>query len=226
MFMAEVPAKLWLVAAIAVVSLAALTLMLGGHALRRLFGVPRMPRPAVMYVVLSALWVGLAASASATLGAIVLMRDHQRVAARTALADVRCQTVGPEQLHMEIRTSPAAAPESYALRGGACVVSIKQVQLRPVFDLLGVHDLSRVDKVVGSGESFVRHSANPSWLTPQPSGGRRVTDLVVRQTRAVDVVVPPEDGPGSVLVASPAGPSLERRRVVSSAQAANTETLR
>jgi hypothetical protein len=209
MFTAQVPAKLWCVAAIAVVALAAVTVVLAWHALRRLLGVPRVPRPPATYLALSALWVVLVASCSATLAMILLLRDHHRVDAHTELADVRCEAVGPDQLRMELRTSHATTPEWYELRGGACLVSVKQVRLWPGFALLGVGGLSRIDSV----GSLARQGANPEWLMPRASAERRLIDLVVRKTEAVDVEVPPDTSSRAVLVTSPSGPTLERRPI-------------
>jgi len=203
----QVPAKLLCCAVLAVLFGAALTLLLGWHAIRRLAGIPRLPRPLETYVALSTTWLLLVATGLVAIGAIVLLRDHRRVDGRTELAEVRCQAVGPDRLRMEVRASPSAAPETYDLEGDACVVWVKQVELRPGLAILGVPAVSRID---GLGP-LARPTANPEWLTPRPVAGRRLLDLVVRRTESVPVTVPVDaDRSQVVVLSSPGGgPTLE-----------------
>lgn len=204
--LSQVPAKLLWCALLAVLFGAVLTLLLCWHGIRRLAGVPRVPRPREMYVALSTLWLVLVATGLAAIAAIFLLRDHRRVDGRTELAEVRCQAVGPDRLLMEVRTSPSAAPERYDLEGNACVVWVNQVELRPGFAILGVRAVSRIDRV----GPLARPNANPEWLTPRPVAARRLTDLVVRRTESVPVTVPVDAQTRQVVLSSPgAGPTLE-----------------
>jgi hypothetical protein len=201
----HLPAKLLFGAVFAVLFGAALTLILGWHGLRRLFGIPRIPRPPALYLVLSTLWVAFVAAACGSIGMILLLRDHQRVEGRTELAEVRCDASGPDHLQAQLLTSRSAAPERYDLQGDACVVWVRQVELRPGFAALGVRALSRIDRV----GPLDRPNATPEWLTPRRFLGRRLTDLVVRRTEAVPVTVPAGAQKRMVVVSSPGGPTLE-----------------
>jgi hypothetical protein len=202
----EIPAKLLGGALLAVLFGAALTLLLCWHGLRRMFGIPRVPRPRAMYLFLSALWVALTATSLAAIGTIVLLRNHQRVDGRTELGEVRCDASGQDHLQMQLLTSPSAAPERYDLQGDACIVWVKQVELRPGVAVLGVRALSRIDRV----GPLARPDANPEWLTPRRFLGRRLSDLVVRRAEAVPVTVPPGARKRLVVVSSPGGPTLEQ----------------
>jgi hypothetical protein len=195
----HLPSKLLFGAVFAVLFGGGLTLFLGWHWIRRLFGIPRIPRPRALYLVLSALWVAFAATACAAIGMIVLLRDHQQVDGRTELGEIRCNASGPARLQAQLLTSPSAAPEQYDLAGDACVVWVKQVQLRPGFAALGLRGLSRIDRI----GPLARPAAHPEWL------GRRLTDLVVRRTEAVPVTVPAGAQKRLVVVSSPGGPTLE-----------------
>jgi len=202
----QVPAKLLCCAVLAVLFSAALTLLLGWHAIRRLAGIPRVPRPPETYVALSTTWLLLVATGLVAIGAIVLLRDHRRVDGRTELAEVRCRAAGPDRVRMEVRASPSAAPESYDLEGNACVVWVKQVELRPGLAILGVPAVSRID---GIGP-VPRPNANPEWLTPRPVPGRRLLDLVVRRTESVPVTVPVDAERSQVVLSSlGGGPTLK-----------------
>ena len=203
----QVPGKLLCCAALAALFGAALTLLLGWHGIRRLAGVPRVPRPFEMYVALSTLWIVLVTTGLAAIGTIFLLRDHRRVDGRTELAEVRCESVGPDRLRMEVRSSPGAAPERYDLEGDACVVWVKQVELRPGFAMLGVRAVFRIDRI----GQLARPNANPEWLTPRPVAGRRLTNLVVRRTESTPVTVPVDAQPHQVVVLSlpDGGPTLE-----------------
>jgi hypothetical protein len=201
----QVPAKLFCGALLAAVSGAALTLLLGWHGIRRMFGVPRVPRPRAMYLALSTLWVALVATSFAAIGMILLLRDHQRVDGRTALGEVRCVASGPDHLQMQLLTSLSAAPERYDLEGDACIVWVKQEELRPGLAVLGVRAISRIDRI----GPLARPDANPEWLTPRRFLGRRLRDLVVRRTEAVPVTVPLGAQKRLVVVSSPGGPTLE-----------------
>src|SRR5215471_1280875 len=89
----QLPFRMVSVTTIGLLAAAVLTLLLGWHGLRRLFDIPRVPRPAGMYVTLGALWIALVTFGAMSAGTMVLLRDHQRVGARTPLADVRCEAV-------------------------------------------------------------------------------------------------------------------------------------
>ena len=199
------PAKLICGALLASLFGAGLTLILGWHGLRRLFGIPRIPRPRALYLVLSTLWVALATTALASIGMIVLLRDHQRVEGRTDLGEVRCDAFEADHLQAQLLTSSSAAPERYDLQGHACVVWIKQVELRPGLAVLGMRGVSRIDRI----GPLARPDANPEWLTPRRFWGRRLTDLVVRRTQAVPVTVPAGGQKRLVVVSSPGGPTLD-----------------
>jgi hypothetical protein len=201
----HLPSKLLFGAVFAVLFGGGLTLFLGWHWIRRLFGIPRIPRPRVLYLFLSALWVAFAATAFASIGMIVLLRDHQRVDGRTELGEIRCHASGPDRLQAELLTSPAAAPEQYDLAGDACVIWVKQVELRPGFAALGVRALSRIDRV----GPLARPDANPGWLTPRRFLGRRLADLVVRRTEAIPVTVPAGAQGRLVVISARGGPTLE-----------------
>jgi hypothetical protein len=195
--LSHVPLKLLCVALVGLAAVAFLTVVLGWHALRRLFDVPRVPKPSAMYLALGALWIGVVIIGAASLATIAMLRDHRPVDAPTTLADVRCEPVGPDRVRLELRTSPAAAPETYEVPGdaNACTVWVRQVVLRPGLGLLGVRVLSRIE-----GVGPVRF--------PAAAYGYRFIDLVARRTEALPVAVPPDAQLHSVLVSSLSGPVL------------------
>jgi hypothetical protein len=180
---------------------AALLALLSGlcawHWLRRVLDVPRIPRPRAMYYALALAWGGLAAASAATTMGILLLRDHQRVAGRTELGEVRCEPTAAGHVRAEIKT--AAAPEQYDVSGDACTISIKEIELRPGLRALGLGSLARVDAV----GTLTRPTANPGWLTPAETPGPGLLGLVVRRTHAVRFVVPADPNRRFVLVAAP-----------------------
>jgi hypothetical protein len=199
----QLPFPMVSVATIGLLAAAVLTLLLGWHALRRLFDIPRVPRPAGMYVTLGALWIALVTFGAMSAGTMVLLRDHQRVDARTPLADVRCEAVSPGHVRAEVRTSPSAAPEHYDFAGDTCIVGVRQVELRRAIGLLGVRVLSRIESV----GPVRRPVANPEWKS------RRVVDLVARRTEAISVAVPADAQVHSVLASSLHGPTLAQNAI-------------
>lgn len=192
----QVPATLFWGGLLAALFVAVLTLVLGWHGIRRLAGIPRVPRPPAMYLALSALWVVLVTTSLAAIGTMLLLRDHRRVDGRTELAEVRCNAVRPGHLQIEVLTSRSAVPERYDLEGDACVVWVKQVELRPGVAILGVRSISRIDGV----GPVARPSTNPEWLAP----------LVVRRTEAVPVTVPLDAQKRLIVVSTSGAPTLEQ----------------
>jgi hypothetical protein len=198
----EVPFKLLFTTAVGLLAAIALTVLLAWHGIRRFLDVPRVPRPAGMYVALTTLWLGLVTSVSMLVATIVLMRDHRRVDAPTALGDVRCEAIGSDHARAELRTSLAAAPEQYDVPGGGCTVWVRQVELRPGLGVLGARVLSRIESV----GPVRRPAANPQWMTPGSGGG--LVDLVVRTTESVAVPVPADAQVHEVQVSALSGPTL------------------
>jgi hypothetical protein len=198
--MSQVPMKLIVAAVVGLTAAAFLTGFLGWHAVRRLLDVPRLTRPAAMYVALGALWSGAALLGLMSVAAIFLMRDHQRIDAPTALAEVRCEAVGADHVRVELRTSLVAPPERYDLPGNTCTVSVRQLELRPVVGVLAAPVLSRVEGV----GPIPRPASGPRWITP----GGRLVDLVARRSEAIQVAVPVDAQVHSVLVSGVAGPTL------------------
>ena len=203
--LAQVPNKLLGGAIVGVVLLAALTLLLAWHGLRRLFDMPRVPKPRAMYVVLAGSWLALVTVCSAAIGAIALLRDYRQVDRPTQLAEVRCVVADLDRLELELRSPASPRPERYDVAGNACIVWVKQVELRPGLGRLGLRALSRVEGV----GPVVRPAANPGWLTPQPQRAGRLVDLFVRHTATVPVTVPLDQQARLVLVSSPTGPTLQ-----------------
>ena len=203
--LAQVPNKLLGGAIVGVALLAGLTLLLAWHGLRRVFDLPRVPKPRAMYVVLAGSWLALVTVCSAAIGAIALLRDYRHVDRPTQLAEVRCAAAGLDRLELELRPPSSATPERYDVPGDACIVWVKQVELRPGLEHLGLRALSRVEGV----GPVVRPSANPDWLTPQPQRARRLVDLFVRHTTTVPISVPQDLHVRLVLVSSPTGPTLQ-----------------
>jgi hypothetical protein len=203
-WLAQVPGKLLFVALVGVALTAALTLLLAWHALRRLFGVPRVTRPPAMYVALTGFWLALVAGCSVAIATIALLRDYRRIDQPTELAEVRCAPVGQDRVQMELRPSPLAAPERYEVEGDACVVWVNRVELRPGLGRLGLHALSRIERV----GQVARPSANPAWLSPRPQRAHRLVNLLVRSADTVPVAVPRDAGARVVLVSSPTGPVI------------------
>ena len=204
--LAQVPNKLLGGAIFGVVLLAVLTVVLAWHGLRRLFDMPRVPKPRAMYVVLGGSWLALVAVCSAAIGAIALLRDYRQVDRPTQLAEVRCVVADLDRLELELRPPSSATTERYDMANGDnCIVWVKQIELRPGIGGLGLRALSRVEGV----GPVVRPAANPSWLTPQPQRARRLVDLFVRHTTTVPVSVPLDQRARLVLVSSPAGPTLQ-----------------
>jgi len=204
--LAQVPGKLLGIAVFGVALLAALTVFLSWHALRRVFDVPRVPRPPAMYVALGAVWLALATACAGAIGAIVLLRDYRDVDYPTDLAEVRCAAVDQGRMRLDLRAASPAGPESYQIEGDVCVVWVKQVELRPGLRRLGIHALSRVEGV----GALVRPAANPYWLTPQPQGAGRLVNLMVRDTKTVAVPIPIGAPTRVVLMSSPTGPTLRQ----------------
>lgn len=180
----------------------ALTSLLLWHGLRRALDVPRVPRPRAMYGTLAVLWAALAACASTAVIGGLLLRDHKRLAGPIDLAFVRCEPTNIGRLRMEVLPIGAredVAPEHYDVEGGACAASIVEVDLRPALRVLGIPALARLDAV----GPHARPRANPAWLTPGAGAPANLTALVVRQSRLVQVVVPPDTTRRFVLTASP-----------------------
>jgi hypothetical protein len=186
-----------------------LTTLLTWHGLRRLFDLPRVPRPAAVYLALGGAWLASIAAAGAAVGGIALLRDYRDVDHPTALAEVRCAALDGQRVRLELQADPAATPERYDVEGDACVVWVEQVELRPGFQRLGIHALSRVNGV----GAVARPASNPDWLTPRPQGPRRLVDLVVRRATTVPVAVPLDAHTRLVLVSSPTGPTIEQRQI-------------
>jgi hypothetical protein len=207
--LSDVPARLIGSVLGAAVLLAVFSGVLAWHGLRRLMDVPRVPRPRAMYLALIGMW-GLAATAcAATAIAVLLLRDHQRLDGRTQIGEVRCERTQPGHVRMQVKAaaSPSGSPESYDIAGDTCMVSVREVELRPGLQALGVGTLARVDGV----GSVTRPAANPSWLTPATAARSRLLGLVVRRTEAVSVVVPADSrqhavvaAPGRAVVLEPA----------------------
>ncbi|HEY2901562.1 MAG TPA: hypothetical protein VGL59_13355 [Polyangia bacterium] len=203
-----------------------LAAVLGWHALRRLFSVPRVPRPPATYVALVILWAAMVAVSGASVAVALLLRDHQAVDGRTRLAELRCQAVAPGRVQMELTTpSPhptdqPTGPERYEIQGDACVVSVVLVDLRSGLQILGPTRLSRIE-VIGSqagapaetiARTIGRPRVNPGWLTPHASERMVPINLLVNDTRQTSLSVP-ADGEPFYLVASPSGPALEKASI-------------
>jgi hypothetical protein len=188
-----------------------LAVVLGWHALRWLFGVPRVPRPRSTYVVLVALWAAMVAVSGAAVVVGLLLRDHQAVDSRTRLAELRCQTVTPDRVAVELTTLPGgvARSERYEMQGDSCAVSVVLVNLRPSLRLLGPTWLSRIAEVGSPAGSLVRAHVNPDWLTPPAAGRIRPLDLLIHDTQKTTLAVP-AGGARFFLLASPEGASLEK----------------
>ena len=190
-----------------------LAVVLGWHALRRLFNVPRVPRPPAMYVVLVALWTAVAALSGAAVAMALLLRDHRATDVRARLAEVHCQTLGPDRVQVELKAAPALAgvadPERYEVPGDSCVVSVVLVDLRPGLHILGPTRLLRFSGVGSQASTRERPSLNPDWLTPRAPGRLLPVNLLVQDARTVSLPVP-AGGERFYLLALPDGPVLEK----------------
>ena len=198
------PLRLVIGAIVGAALAAMLAAQLGWHALRRLFGVPRVPRARATYVLMAALWGGLAVACGATVVLALILRDHQPVDGGHALVELRCQAIAPGHLRVELTAPPSPTPEHYDLGGDACVVSLVEVELRPGLRILGLRELARVDAV----GSLARPRANADWLTPRPEPRGRLLDLLVRRTQNFSVVVPADAQQRFLVVTSLGGPGL------------------
>ena len=198
------PVRLVVVAIVGAVLVAMLAAHLGWHGLRRLFGVPRVPRGRATYVVMVALWSGLAAACSAAVLMALMLRDHQPAEDGHPLVELRCETIAPDHLQVELTAPTSLTPERYDLGGDTCVVSVVEVELRSGLRILGLRQLARVDSV----GSRPRPRANADWLTPRPGQEGRLLNLLVRRTQRVSVVVPADAQQHFLVVASPGGPAL------------------
>ena len=203
--LAQVPNKLLWGAIAGVALLAVLTVVLAWHGLRRLFDLPRVPKPRAMYVVLVGSWLALVTVCSAAIGAIALLRDYRQVDRPTQLAEVRCAVADLDRLELELRPPSSPTPERYNFAGDTCIVWVKQVELRPGLGGLGLRALSRIEGV----GPVVRPAANPGWLTPQAT---------TRAPAGRPLRSPHDDGSRGgaarpqarlVLVSSPTGPTLQ-----------------
>ena len=180
-----------------------LAVALGWHALRRLFGIPRVPRGRSTYVLMLVLWGGLIAALGATTMLAFMLQDHAPVDGVTPLAELRCEVSTPGHLGAELTTLPSRALEFYDVP--ACTVSVVEVELRPWLRPLGVRRLWRVD-AVGSSP---RPRVTAEWLNPRPGQRRPLMDLLIRGTRNVSLVAPPNAHQRFLIVPSPTGPALE-----------------
>jgi hypothetical protein len=186
-----------------------LSCLLAWHALRRVLDIPRLPRPRGMYWALGLAWGALAVASTATAVAALLLRDHQRLDGRTEVGELRCEPTVNGRARVELRTagSPLSAmPLRYDVDGQTCVVSVKEVELRPALRALGLGALARIDAV---GSAAIP-TTNPSWLTPAPAGRAGLLGLVVQRTHAVQIAVPADPKQRFVVVAAPGeDPSLQ-----------------
>jgi hypothetical protein len=206
--LAQVPGKLLCGALVGAALAAVLTVLLSWHGLRRVFDMPRVPKPLAMYVTLGGFWAALVVGCFAAVVTIALLRDYRRVDGPTQLAEVRCAPAGPDRAQLELRpASSLAPPERYDMQAGkGCVVWVKQVVLRPGLGPLGLHALSRVESVGATA----RPAANPAWLTPHPQPAPRLVNLVVRSAETIPVAVPVDAGARLMIVSSPDGPTLQQ----------------
>jgi hypothetical protein len=197
----DAPAKLLATSVVTALITIFLSIILVWHGMRRALDVPRIPKPAGMYWALAIGWGIAATGCLATVMTAFLLRDHTRVAGRTPIGKVRCEMTAKGRVRLEVDTGPAllAGREVYDLDGDACRLSVRQIELRPGLEVLGVPALARVDGVGPSG----RPAMNPAWLRPETPVGNRVLGLVVRQTRAMPVVVPADPKQQFLLVATP-----------------------
>jgi hypothetical protein len=202
----QVPAPLLGGAAVVVILTAFLTIVLGWHAARRIWDVPRVPRPAALYVVLGALWLGFGLGCAAIAFGIVLLRDHALADGRTPLAEVRCAKLSPARVRVELVAPNTAAVERYELDGDACSLQVRKLGLRAPWRILGLDPLLRIERV--GHES--RPLANPAWLTPREPGGAGLVNVLVQESRAVPIVIPPDQPGRQRLVSTADGePKLE-----------------
>jgi hypothetical protein len=207
MFFGQMPPRLIAEAIIGAALVVLLGIGLAWHAVRRLGGIPRVPRTRASYLLVTALWAGLLLALGTATAIVFLLRDFQVVEGRTRLAELRCRAIAPGHLQAELTTRRSSGPERYEMEGDSCEISVIQVSLRPGLRAFGVRELSRVDGV----GPLERPRANPDWLDPQTSRGRRhAIDLLVRATRRAIVAVPVGAGERFYLVAAPNGPELER----------------
>jgi hypothetical protein len=207
-WLAQVPGRLLFGAFLCGALAAVVTVLLAWHWLRRVLGVPRVPRPPAMYVVLGGFWVALLAGGAAAVVTIALLRDYRRVDGPTQLAEVRCAPIGQDRAQLELRPAASSGPpERYEIQGaGACVVWVNQVVLRPGLEPLGLRALSRVESVGATA----RPATNPRWLTPRPQPAGRLVDMVVRSTETIPIEVPPNAAARVIIVSSPNGPVLQQ----------------
>ena len=111
-------------------------------------------------------------------------------------------------MRVELRTSPAAAPERYEVPGGACTVWVRQVELAPR------------PRHAGRARPFAHRKCRPHAPSRRVEGHRFI-DLVARRTEAVPVAVPLDAQVHSVLVSSLSGPVLTNSGI-KSLRTANT----
>ncbi len=199
--LSDAPAKLIAASVVTALITVVLSAILAWHGMRRALDMPRIPRPQGMYWALALGWGIAATGCLATVMTAVLLRDHTRVDGLTAIGKVRCEVTGKGRVRLEVDTGPAllAGREQYDLDGDTCQVSVRQIELRPGLQVLGVPALARVD---GVGPT-TRPGMNPTWLRPQTPLGDRVLELVVRQTRAMPIVVPADPKQKFLLMATP-----------------------
>ena len=204
--LSQVPGRLLGALLLAVPLVAGLTALLTWHAVRRVFDVPRVPRPPAMYVVLGGCWLALVLACTSAIGAIALLRDYRSVDRPTPLAQLRCAALGDARVRLELQTGSSAAPEHYDVAGDSCIVWVDQVELRPGLQPFGIRALSRVESV----GSVARPANNPDWLTPRPPSPRGFMSLVVRRAARIPIVVPRDAEARLVLSSSPAGPTIQQ----------------
>jgi hypothetical protein len=200
--LSQAPAGLLAGAVVATALMVTVSGVLAWHWLRRVLDVPRITRPPGMYMALALAWGALALGSAATIMAALLLRDHQPLAGRTQVGELRCHPTADGHVRLEIANVGASLPanrEQYDGEGESCVVSVKEVALRPGLRALGLGALARIESV----GSAARPTANPAWLTPVPAAPGGVLGLVVQQTRAVQIVVRADSEQRYVVVAAP-----------------------
>jgi len=202
MLLSHTPATLLATALVAMALLTFVSGVLGWHALRRAFDVPRVPRPRAMYFALALAWGLLLTASAATAMSALLLRDHDRVDGPTAIGELACQPTTQGHSRVEVNTtgrSRLGNPETYEVAGDSCTVSVKEVDFRPGLRPLGLRALARVDGV----GSVVRPGVNPLWLTPRAAARPGLLGLVVGQTRTFRMTIPAGSNQRFVVVAAP-----------------------
>jgi hypothetical protein len=117
----------------------------------------------------------------------------------TRVADLRCEAPQPGRVRLTVAWAANGRSETYGGEGAACSMEVRQLSLRAPLRALDVPAVADIERVGAAP----RLDGSAKWLSPESWRGRRVLQMLARDTRVVPIVVPPQPGAHFTLVSSP-----------------------